>query len=65
MKEIISRDQIDHYAAEAATAANYSGGFGLAGCDLSKPGWWAAYTRQSLEEQALNNRLSDYLRTSA
>ncbi len=41
------------------------GGFGIRGCDLTRPVWWAAYNRQSLEEQAQNNRLPDYLRTCA
>lgn len=43
----------------------YAQCFGVEGCDLSKPKWWAAYTRQSLEDQAKNNRLPDYLLTCA
>jgi len=64
-KESIGREQLDHYIEEAAKVAGHEGGFGIRGCDLTKPTWWAVYTRQSLEEQALNNRLPDYLRTSA
>jgi hypothetical protein len=64
-KEVISREQLDHYIEEAARVVGHEDGFGIKGCDLTKPIWWAAYMRQSLEEQALNNRLPDYLRTCA
>jgi hypothetical protein len=43
----------------------YAQCFGVEGCDLSKPKWWAAYIRQSLEEQAQNNRIPEYLLTCA
>ncbi len=61
----ISAEELDEMVQNAAKAAGYEEGFGLKGCDLTKPVWWAAYTRQSLEQQAQNNRLSDYLRTCA
>jgi DNA invertase Pin-like site-specific DNA recombinase len=64
-KEVISQEQLGRYIEEAARAAAYEEGFGIQGCDLSKPMWWAAYVRQSLEEQAQNNRVPDYLRTCA
>jgi len=64
-KEVISQEQLDCYILEAARAAGYEEGFGLKGCDLNKTIWWAAYCRQSLEEQAQNSRLPDYLRTCA
>jgi hypothetical protein len=64
-KEVISREQLDHYIEEVAKVVGYKEGFGVKGCDLTKPICWAAYMRQSLEEQALNNRLTDYLRTCA
>jgi hypothetical protein len=64
-KEAVSRAELDKYIEEAASMVGYGDGFGIRGCDLAKPIWWAVYTRQSLEEQALNNRLPDYLRTSA
>jgi len=56
---------MDEYIVQAAKAADYEKGFGIQGCDLSKPIWWAAYCRQSLDEQGNNNRLPDYLRTCA
>ena len=64
-KEVISREQLYRYTEEAAKAAGYEEGFGLKGCDLTKPIWWAAYVRQSLEEQAQNNRIPEYLLTCA
>lgn len=39
--------------------------FGLEECDLSKNHYWGSYQRQSREEQAQNNRITDYLLTSA
>lgn len=53
--------EMDAVIAEAARQAGYEAGFGLQGCDLSKSGFWAAYTRQSMEEQRNNNRLPEYL----
>jgi hypothetical protein len=65
MKEVISRQQLDLDIAEAAKAAGYTEGFGIQGSNLMSGGLWLTYVRQSMEEQALNNRLPDYLRTSA
>lgn len=62
--EIVSREQLDEYIREAAEAAGYPR-FGADGCDLNQRIWWAAYTRQSREEQAKNNRLPEYLLTCA
>lgn len=39
--------------------------FGVEGCDLTSNEWWGAYIRQSLEEQSRNNRIPEYLLTSA
>ncbi len=64
-QEIIGAEEMDRIIASAARAGGYEEGFGVTGCDLSRKDWWAAYARQSLEEQAQNNRLSDYLRTCA
>ena len=63
--ESITKEMIDEYIGQAAKAAGYENGFGITGCDLSLPVWWAAYCRQSLDEQSNNNRLPDYLRTCA
>ncbi len=63
--EPITKDKLDDYIIEAAKAAGYENGFGIQGCDLSKPIWWAAYCRQSLDQQAHNNRLPEYLLTLA
>ena len=59
-----------HEALEAAIVsvanlAEFADCFGVRGCDLSKPGLWGVYTRQSLEEQSRNNRLAEYLLTCA
>jgi len=63
--EPIIKEMLDEYIGQAAKAAGYENGFGIQGCDLSKPIWWAAYCRQSQEEQYHNNRLPDYLHTCA
>ena len=62
---VVSREKLDSYVEQAAKAAGYEEGFGVRGCDLSLSCWWAAYIRQSLEEQTHNSRLPDYLRTCA
>jgi hypothetical protein len=49
---------IDGHIKQASGAADYKG-FGFSGCDLSKNSFWAAYQRQSQEEQVNNNRLPD------
>jgi hypothetical protein len=63
--EYVTKQMLDEYIAQAAKAAAYEKGFGILGCDLSMPVWWAAYCRQSLEEQSHNNRLPEYLLTLA
>ena len=61
----INKEIMDKYTAQATKAAGYEKGFGIQGCDLSKPIWWAAYCRQSLDQQTQNNRLPEYLFTMA
>jgi hypothetical protein len=56
---------MDEYIIQAAKAAGYEKGFGIQGCELSKPTFWVAYQRQSQEDQYHNNRLPDYLHTCA
>ena len=63
--EFINKERLDRYILESARTANYEEGFGVIGCDLTKTGWWAAYARQSLREQAENDRLAEYLLTCA
>jgi hypothetical protein len=63
--EPITAEELDRLVDIAGKAAGYEGGFGLKGCDLSKAIWWAAYIRQSLEEQAQNNRIAEYLLSCA
>jgi len=63
--EVMSKERLDRYIVEAAKAAGYEVGFGITGCDLSLRHWWAAYARQSSREQAENDRLAEYLLTSA
>jgi len=64
VKEIqtVTEEEFIRYIGEAAQAANYQQqGFGITGCDLLLMVWWAAYCRQSLDQQAQNNRLPEYL----
>jgi len=63
--EVMSKKRLENYIAEAAKTAGYEEGFGIIGCDLSLNRWWAAYNRQSTREQAQNDRLGEYLLTSA
>ena len=60
-----SQGELGDLVKVAAEAAGYEEGFGVEGCDLTKASWWAAYVRQSLEEQAQNNRIAEYLLTCA
>jgi hypothetical protein len=64
-KEVMTLERLDHYVEEAVKAAGYEEGFGIRGCDLSLTKWWVAYARQSLKEQAENDRLGEYLFTCA
>ena len=61
----VNEETLSGYIQQAALSAGYEQGFGIEGCDLSKPTWWAAYCRQSLDQQSLNNRLPEYLLTLA
>lgn len=63
--ETITEEELDGYIVEAAKAAGYEKGFGVTGCDLGMPVWWAAYCRQSLDQQSQNNRVPEYLLTLA
>jgi len=63
--EPIAKETLDEFIVQAAKSAGYEEGFGIKDCALGKPIWWAAYCRQSLDEQGNNNRLPDYLRTCA
>jgi hypothetical protein len=63
--EVMNKERLDRYILEAAKAAAYEQGFGVTGCDLNLRHWWAAYARQSLREQAENDRLAEYLLTCA
>ena len=58
-------NDLDQWIKAAAESAGYEEGFGIPGCDLSQSNWWAAYLRQSTEEQRSNNRAVEYLRTCA
>ncbi len=62
---VASQGELSNFVRVAAKAAGYEEGFGVEGCDLTKASWWAAYVRQSLEEQAQNNRIPEYLLTCA
>ncbi|MBM4463884.1 MAG: recombinase family protein, partial [Chloroflexi bacterium] len=63
--EPVTLEKLDEYITQAARVAGYENGFGIRGCDLSKPIWWAGYCRQSLDQQTQNNRLPEYLLTLA
>jgi DNA invertase Pin-like site-specific DNA recombinase len=62
---VMSKERLDRYIMEAAKAARYEEGFGVTGCDLGQKHWWVAYNRQSTREQSENDRLGEYLLTSA
>ena len=61
----VSRELLDEWIQVAARAADYKNGFGVMGCDLTTTTFFAAYIRQSREEQAHNNRIPEYLLTAA
>jgi len=63
--EVMSQERLNHYITESAKAASYEEGFGVIGCDLNLRHWTVAYTRQSSEEQAKNDRLGEYLLSCA
>jgi DNA invertase Pin-like site-specific DNA recombinase len=62
---VMNKERLDRYILEAAKAASYEEGFGIPGCDLGQRFWWAAYNRQSTREQSENDRLGEYLLTTA
>jgi len=61
----ITREEFDVLIDTVATKPEFSDCFAIRGCDLSLNHWWAAYARQSLDDQARNNRLPEYLLTCA
>jgi site-specific DNA recombinase len=61
----ITREEFDALIDTVATKPEFSECFATRGCDLSLNHWWAVYVRQSLDEQARNNRLPEYLLTCA
>ena len=63
--QAMNKERLDRYILEAAKTAGYEERFGVDGCDLSLNRWWAAYNRQSTREQAENDRLGEYLLTTA
>jgi len=63
--ELLTQEELGNYVKAAAEAAGYKEGFGVPGCDLNLTHWWAAYCRQSLDQQSHNNRLPEYLLTLA
>jgi len=65
VNEYVTEEKLDEYISEAAKTTGYEKGFGITGCDLSMSVWWSGYCRQSLDQQAHNNRLPEYLLTLA
>ena len=63
--DLMTSPDMDAWVEAAARSAGYEHGFGVKGCDLSRSDWWAAYIRQSTEEQRQNNRVPEYLFTCA
>jgi hypothetical protein len=61
----ITREEFDTLIDTVATKPEFNECFAIRGCDLSLNHWWAAYVRQSLDEQTRNNRLPEYLLTCA
>ena len=64
-EDLQGASDLDQWIDVAAQSSSCEEGFGVRGCDLSQAGWWAAYTRQSTEEQRANSRLPEYLLTCA
>ncbi len=62
--EVMSQERIDHYIDVAVKTIDYPW-FGVRGCDLDHGDYWATSDRQSLREQAQNNRLGEYFITDA
>jgi len=62
---VIPWERMKQFIGQAAVLADYSGGFGVTGCDLNNSGFWAVYIRQSTREQAENDRAVEYLFTCA
>ena len=60
--EPITKYIMDEYIVVAAKATDYEKGFGIQGCNLSKPIWWASYYRQSLDQQTLNKKTKEETR---
>ncbi|MFC1998836.1 tyrosine-type recombinase/integrase [Chloroflexota bacterium] len=63
--ELITKMELKRLTQIAAKSVGYEDSFGIEGCDLNLNTWASAYIRQSLEEQAKNNRIPEYLRTCA
>ena len=61
----ITKDEFDALIDTVAMKPEFKECFAVRGCDLSLNRWWAAYVRQSLDEQSRNNRLPEYLLTCA
>ncbi|MFC1956840.1 recombinase family protein [Chloroflexota bacterium] len=64
-KSAITEEEFDALIDLVASKPEFNDWFGVRGCDLLHNNWWAAYIRQSLEEQSRNNRLAEYLLTCA
>ncbi len=60
VNKVMGQERLDRYIDEVARVVGYSG-FGARGADLNQSHWWAVYIRQSLREQAENDRVADYL----
>lgn len=61
----ITREEFDALIDTVATRSEFKECLAIRGCDLSLSHWWVAYIRQSLDEQARNNRLPEYLLSCA
>jgi len=61
----ITKEEFDALIDIVAMKPEFKDCFAIRGCDLSQNQWWAAYVRQSLDEQSRNNRLPEYLLSCA